>query len=216
MVNIRVVPAILVKDADELISRIKSVPSASILQIDLMDNIFVPNKTIGIKELKDKLPDKEIEYHLMVDKPIEWVKRLADGPKQIFQIHIESLKNEDDIAEIKELVKKKKSKLCWAINPPTPIKTIEQHMQGIYQVLIMTVNPGFSGQSYMLECEQKIKWLRKKFPDIIIEVDGGVTIDTAPGAIRAGANRLAAASALFKEDNPDKALVNFEKFANNI
>lgn len=216
MVEIEIVPAILVKTREELLARLRSVPSAPILQIDLMDDIFVPNKTIGIEELENSLPDKEIEYHLMVDEPLEWIRALPDGPKQIFQVHIESLKNDEEIAQLKKLVDSKGSKLCWAINPPTPIQRLEDHIDGVDEVLVMTVNPGFSGQSYIKECEQKMSWLRQRYPGLIIEVDGGVTKETARGAIDAGANRLAAASALFRQDDPDKAMLDFREYANDI
>ncbi|MFH1095349.1 MAG: hypothetical protein V1728_03980 [Candidatus Micrarchaeota archaeon] len=217
--QIDVVPAILVHSLDELRSRIASVPGCRILQIDLMDGKFVSNKTIGLVELEPFVfpAPALIEYHLMVADPLEWIKRLPAENETIFQVHVESLKS-GDFMRVREAVKARGAhcSLAWALNPPTPLSAIEAHLDGISEVLVMTVNPGFSGQKYISEMEGKMRALRAAHPGLIIEIDGGVDQSNASGAVRAGANRLAAASALFKQKDPQAACQELKRLANSI
>lgn len=214
MAEIEIVPAILSKDVDDLKKKLAAVDFAPILQIDFMDGKFVDNKTVGL-EIVELLPkEKIIEYHLMVENPIEWIDKLPSGQNSIFQIHVETL--DCDKAKIaKDLVKKKGSRICAVLNPESKIDRLE-HCKGEFEeILVMTVHPGKSGQTYIHEMGSKITQLREKYPDIIIEVDGGVNENTIAHAVRAGANRLAAASALFEHKDTKAAFEKLEKIAND-
>ncbi|MFH1306337.1 MAG: hypothetical protein ABIH83_01610 [Candidatus Micrarchaeota archaeon] len=214
--EIEIVPAILVKTKEELMEKIKRVEFAPVLQIDLMDGIFVKNKTISMKDLENLPKNKEIEYHLMVSEPYNWIDKLPEGENSIFQVHVESA-NIEELDEIIKLVDVKKSRLCWAINPPTKIGILEKiGMGNACEILVMAVNPGYSGQSYISEIDRKMKLLREKYPEIIIEVDGGIVEETIPGAVKAGANRLACASAIFSKEDAEGAYKELKKLANNI
>ena len=212
---IEIVPAILCKEAEEVAKKCAAVPSAPILQVDLMDGKFVENTTVGIEGLGALPREKIIEYHLMVKEPQKWIEKLPGGENSIFQVHAEGI-NEAQAKEIAALVRRKKSLLCWALNPPTPAGALEKIMQDAQEILVMGVHPGKSGQKYIFEVEGKIRQLREKYPDAIIEVDGGIDANTAPGAIRAGANRLVAASAIFSRKGPDEAYKGLKKLANDI
>lgn len=199
-----VAPAILVYTKEELQQRIESVPSAKTLHIDIMDGKFVNNTTLEVDGLHDLPKDMEIEYHLMVSNPAEYIRQLPGGKNKIFQVHVESVLD-DEIPYIRHMVEKKKARLAWALNPPTPISRIEPHLGGVFGILLMTVNPGWAGQKYIEAVEGKMRALRESYPNLTIEIDGGVDSQTIPRALKAGANRFAAASAVFGQAVPDEA-----------
>lgn len=202
---VTVAPAILVYTKEELLQRVASVPSAKTLHIDIMDGKFVDNTTLDIDALHELPKDVEIEYHLMVSNPAEYIRQLPGGKNKIFQVHIESVLD-DEITYIRQRVEHKRGRLAWALNPPTPITRIEPYLGGVLGVLLMTVNPGWAGQSYIEAVEDKMRALRSSYPRLGIEIDGGVGAKTIPRAMAAGANRFAAASAVFGQEDPDEAL----------
>lgn len=213
MPPVQIAPAILCYSKDELARRVASVSSAKILHIDIMDGKFVNNTTLGPEGLQDLPENKEIECHLMVADPLQFIEALPGGKNKIFQVHIESVK-EGEEKKIADAVKKKKSRLAWVLNPPTLLERLEPHLVHVSQVLLMTVNPGWAGQAYIEEVEEKMRELRKKHPSLIIEIDGGVGPTTIPRAIAAGANRFAAASAVFGQKGPNEALQALIRLAN--
>jgi ribulose-phosphate 3-epimerase len=169
-----------------------------------MDGKFVNNTTIGPDDLRELPNDREIEYHLMVANPAEYIRQLPGGKNKIFQVHLESVLDEE-IPYIRQMVEKKKARLAWVLNPPTPTARAESHLGGVVGVLLMTVNPGWAGQKYIQEVEGKMRALRASYPSLTIEIDGGVDATTIPRARKAGANRFAAASAVFGQKEPDEA-----------
>ncbi len=190
--QLEIIPAILVKSREELLSRIALVKDhVNIIQLDIMDGEFVPNKTIGLESLHD-LPDANYEFHWMVFNPEKWIEK-TPGP-HMHLVHVETI---SDFDKIRSVVKQAGGRLGLAINPETPVEKVIPHLSDIEQVLVMTVRPGFSGQSYMVDMEEKIKKIRELGPSMNIEVDGGVCLKTIHGAYSAGANYLAAASAIF-------------------
>lgn len=206
-----VVPAILVKTRAELLQRISQVKGlVKEIQIDIMDGEFVPNKTIGLDELHG-LPNARYEFHWMVKDPERWIQKTS-GP-HMHLVHIETLASAAAFDKITRAVKKTGGKLGLAINPETPLEVLVPYLDRVSRVLIMTVHPGFSGQSYIREMEKKIKKLRALRPSLDIEVDGGVNEQTISHAYAAGANVLAAASAIFSSKNIKSAIYNLKKCA---
>ncbi len=196
-----VVPAILVKTRDDLIRRIAQVRGlVREIQIDVMDGRFVPNTTVGIEDLKG-LPEANYEFHWMVREPERWIAQIP-GP-HMHLVHIETVKS---FEVIEQAVKKSGGKLGIAINPETPLDLALRVIPKAQRVLIMTVHPGFSGQSYIKDMCDKIRRLRKLYPDLDIEVDGGINNETAAHAYSCGANILAAASAVFAAKDAKKAI----------
>jgi transketolase len=201
--DIEVIPAILAKNREELIAQIEKVkPFITTVHIDVMDNIFVPNKTVGVDSLADLPSGIFYEFHWMVKDPASWISKVPGNHKHI--VHVETIFDSSEIEKMRVFG----GKIGLAINPPTPIEKIFPYLNdpGIEKVLVMTVNPGFSGQKYIVEVESKIRALRSKFSKLEIEVDGGINAETSERASEAGANILAASSAIFSAKDISVAL----------
>lgn len=214
---IEILPAILCQTREDLAEKIESVPSAYALHIDLMDGKFVNNKTVEPEDLGELPTHLPIEFHLMVSDPAGWIRRLPGGNQITYEVHIESVFDDAELSRIEKLVEKKGSRLALVINPPTPLEKLEALLSkhpDIRQVLVMTVNPGWAGQKYIAEMEEKMKKLRARYPKLVIEVDGGVGKETGARALKAGANRLAAANALFGQSDPDTAYQELKRLMN--
>ena len=201
--NVEVVPAILVKSREELIERIEKVkPIATTVHIDIMDNKFVPNGTIGLESLASLPSGISYEFHWMVKDPENWISKIPGNHTHL--VHVETI---SDWNEIKK-ARASGAKIGLAINPPTPVEKLFPFIQDneVQQVLVMTVNPGFSGQKYITDVESKVQILRAKFPELEIEVDGGINPETSERASGAGANILAASSSIFMAKNIPEAV----------
>lgn len=201
--EIEIIPAVLAKTKELLLDYINRVsPYVSSIHIDVMDNKFVPNLTIGLDEIKLMPRNLKYEFHWMVENPEKWIANVNGSHMHI--IHIETIK--ENWEEIKRLVGKTRSKLGIAINPETSVERLLPYINDIDEILVMSVHPGFSGQKYIKEVEEKVLFLRSKFPELIIEIDGGINSETAKSAVKAGVNRLAVASAIFKYENVKEAI----------
>lgn len=198
---VEIIPAILVKDAAEFSRRIKLVaPYVTRVQIDVMDGKFVPNETLAPEKFPN-IPEKlEVEYHLMVENPLDYVKRI--GKKgAIYELHIESLK---DVGAAIDHVKRLGGRVALAISPDTPVQKVEPYLKQVEFVLVMTVHPGFSGQKYLPAMEEKMKWLSSR--GVAVEVDGGLDIGTVKTAAAAGATLIGVASGIFAKPDVKKAI----------
>jgi len=214
--SLEVIPAVLVKTENELRESINKVRShVKTIHIDVMDDKFVPNKTIGIQEINSYLADPSsrvgviYEFHWMVENPAKWILELKTPNKlgsDIQLVHIETIKSRDDWQAVKRAVSLKGDELGLVINPETPLDSLlkDNYANDCSRILVMAVHPGFSGQKYITEVEGKISELRKRYSQLDIEIDGGVDVQTAISASKAGANKLAAASSIFKSESiPD-------------
>jgi ribulose-phosphate 3-epimerase len=209
-----VIPAILVKSRDELFRRIALVRGfVKEIQIDVMDGEFVPNKTVGSEDLIH-LPGLDgaihYEFHWMVRNPAEWIGKIS-GP-HMHLVHVETI-TAATFPKIIETVKKSGGRLGLAINPETPVGELFPYIKSAERILVMTVRPGFSGQKYIYEMEHKVRRIRELFPKLDIEVDGGVNNETVPHAYANGANILAAASAIFDNDDIKSAIESLKQSA---
>jgi ribulose-phosphate 3-epimerase len=197
---LEVIPAILVKDRSELLRRIAAVsPHVKTVHIDVMDNRFVPNLTVGLESFSGLPSNVRYEFHWMVENPESYIAKLP-GPF-LHIVHYEAVK---DWGAVEEAVRKSGGELGIAFSPATPTSGIIGLAPRAKRLLVMAVIPGFDGQKYMAEVEGKISELRSRFPEMEIEVDGGITPETAARAVKAGADKLAASSAIFR--NEDKKL----------
>ncbi|MFA5105525.1 MAG: ribulose-phosphate 3-epimerase [Candidatus Micrarchaeia archaeon] len=201
--EVEIVPAILAHARHEFEYKMYSVlPHAKRIQIDIMDGKFVPNTTVGENEkvpLKDSLT---VEYHLMVQNPIDYIK-LIDNPDAIYIAHVEA---QEGPAEVVRFCKSEGYRVGLAINPATRIEELDRFIEDIEMVLFMTVVPGFSGQKYMKQVEGKIAEFKKKYPKVPVEVDGGISEENVEGARQAGANLFAAASSIFSSGEVKAAM----------
>ena len=208
MKKIQISPSILSADFSQLGNEIKRLEQggADMIHVDVMDNHFVPNLTIGppvIKSLRKhtKLP---FDVHLMIDPVHKYIKNFADAGSDIITIHPEATKSlEESINHIKSF----KKKVGVSLNPDTKIDVIKDVLSQIDLVLVMSVYPGFGGQKFMPEVIEKITNLKRIKDDMKlnfdIEVDGGINFDNNQMIIEAGANILVSGTTIFKENNGD-------------
>lgn len=203
--EIKISPSILSCDYANLASELSRIGNADLIHIDVMDGHFVPNITIGIPVIKaiKKVCDIPFDVHLMISNPYDYVDAFAKAGADIICFHAESNSNiEATIDRILYLGKKP----AIAIKPDTDVSVVLPYIEKLSMVLVMTVEPGFGGQSFMERVLPKIKAIREIRSDIDIEVDGGVDYSTVTLAAQAGANVFVAGSAVFKSECPSDAI----------
>jgi ribulose-phosphate 3-epimerase len=210
--NIKISPSILSADFSILGDEIKSLEQAGadLIHIDVMDGHFVSNITMGppIIKMVRKCTKLPFDVHLMISPVEKYIKAFADAGSDIITIHPEATDNlKRAVGTIKSLGKK----AGVSLNPKTPISALMDVINDIDLILIMSVNPGFAGQSFMGEVLPKVTELRKIINDkklkIDIEIDGGINFETAPLAVKAGANILVSGTTIFSgslKDNIQK------------
>ena len=210
--NIKISPSILSADFSILGDEIKSLEQAGadLIHVDVMDGHFVPNITMGppIIKMVRKCTKLPFDVHLMISPVEKYIKAFADAGSDIITIHPEATDNlKRAVGTIKSLGKK----AGVSLNPKTPISALMDVINDIDLILIMSVNPGFAGQSFMSEVLPKVTELRKMINDkklkIDIEIDGGINFETAPLAVKAGANILVSGTTIFSgslKDNIQK------------
>ena len=208
MKKIQISPSILSADFSNLEKDIKKLETAGadMIHVDVMDGHFVPNITIGppvIKALRNKtsLP---FDVHLMISPVHKYIKDFANAGADIITIHPEATPNlQESINEIKSF----KKKVGISLNPDTKIDIIEDYLDKVDLILIMSVYPGFGGQKFISDVLEKIKSLKdlkdKKKLNFDIEVDGGINFSNFKSVIDAGANVLVSGTTIFKENNGD-------------
>lgn len=199
-----IIPAILVDNADDFVHRIQQCEDfAETVQWDIMDGQFVDNTTFSETEaLAEVDTTLTIEAHLMVQQPDEWLQKLSDAGVDRVILHAESV---DDLPRMVKKANSMDFDVAVAINPETPASVIDAVAKDLDEVLVMTVEPGASGQHFLPAQLEKVKALRKKYPSLHIGVDGGVNRETLVLAAKAGADRFCINSAIFHEPDPADA-----------
>ena len=202
--DIKIAPSILSADFARLGEEVRAIDAAGCdyVHVDVMDGHFVPNLTIGPGVIKAIRPhtNKPLDVHLMIDPAQPFLKDYADAGADIITVHAEADKHLDrSLQAIRDLGKR----VGVSLNPGTPETVIEYLIDRVDLILVMSVNPGFGGQSFIASQLPKIKRIRDMIGDraIDLEVDGGVNVDTIKSVVDAGADVLVAGSAVFKGDD---------------
>ncbi|MEC1260824.1 ribulose-phosphate 3-epimerase [Bacillus swezeyi] len=207
-----VAPSILSADFARLGEEIKDVEQggADFIHIDVMDGHFVPNLTIGplVVEAVRPITELPLDVHLMIEHPDRYIPAFAKAGADILSVHAEACPH---LHRTIQLIKEQGIKAGVVLNPHTPVQLIEHVLEDLDLVLLMTVNPGFGGQSFISSVVPKIRQVKelaeqKGLSGLLIEVDGGVNRETAAQCIEAGANLLVAGSAIYNEKDRKKAI----------
>jgi ribulose-phosphate 3-epimerase len=196
--KVLITPSILSVNLSRLQEEVDTVEKhADWLQVDVMDGHFVPNLSFGapvIRQLKTKLP---LDIHLMVTNPADRIKEFAAVGVKHITFHAEAVPKTEDRRVLINAIRAAKAGAGIALNPSTPLSEIQDIVSEVDLVLIMSVQPGFGGQAFRPEVLEKVKQLRAAYPDLMIQMDGGINAQTAKLCRQAGANNLVAGSAVF-------------------
>ena len=212
----KLAPSILSADFANLQSALSQCEEggAHWIHVDVMDNQFVPNLTIGppvVKSLRPKT-NKFIDVHMMVIEPEKLVEPFARAGADLITFHIEATDNSQSVID---LIKSTGTKVGISIKPSTPMSDIEPFYDQVDLILVMSVEPGFGGQGYIPESTKRIRVIKQKLNEqclqdrVMIEVDGGIKLFNAKEVIDAGADVLVAGSAIFGTDDPVQTINEF-------
>ena len=205
---VKVAPSILAANFEQLEDEIKEVvqAGADYIHVDVMDGEFVNNETPGLEmyERARKATDIIIDTHLMVENPENWIDDFSKS--DIITFHLEAV-DEETAYTIIERLHELEIKAGISIKPDTPVEEIMPYLDRIDMVLVMLVEPGWGGQKMMEECLEKVTIIREAYPDIDIEVDGGINLENVQKVKEAGANVIVAGTAVFKAINKQDAII---------
>ena len=197
---VKIAPSILSADFGRLAEEVRAIGSADYVHVDVMDGHFVPNLTIGpvVIEWVKKATQLPLDVHLMIEDAERWVASYAKAGADLIGVHVEACPHlHRTLSQIRDLGKKP----CVVLNPHTPVSAIEVVLPDVAQVLIMSVNPGFGGQSFIRSSLDKIRQLRRMIDErglaVEIEVDGGIKIDNIAEVAAAGADVFVSGSGVF-------------------
>lgn len=210
--NVKIAPSMLSADFSKMgeeLSRVENA-GADIIHLDVMDGVFVPNITFGIKMVADlkKIATKPLDCHLMIVSPEKYVKKFAEAGADYVTVHYEACK--ENLANVLKLIKSCGVKCGLVINPDTPVEKIVNEIPLCDMVLVMSVFPGFGGQSFISDVLVKVSEIRdiidKNHYNCLIEIDGGINPRTALAAKKAGCDVLVAGSSVFGAKDTAKAI----------
>lgn len=209
--NIQISPSLLSANFANIEKDLKKIPNADLIHFDVMDGNFVPNLSFGLPVLKavSEITQIPLDVHLMIRRPVQYIRDFASAGADLLTIHVES-DHVNHLQEAFDLMDEMEVGKGLALRPMTKADAIIPFIKSLDLVLVMTVEPGFGGQSFLhqqLETIRQVSQLIAQFnPDCQLQVDGGISAVTAPLVKEAGANILVAGSAVFGQENPQEAI----------
>ncbi len=208
---VKISPSILSSDYGKLALELKRMQDcgADMLHIDVMDGHFVPNLTLGAPIVKciRKASSLPFDVHLMISDPYRYIPDFASAGADIITFHYES---DSDVDATVDLIHSLGKKAGLAVKPKTDISVVYPYLDRLDMVLVMTVEPGFGGQSFMQDMMPKVADIRQRKPEIDIQVDGGINADTISVAARAGANVFVSGNAIFSSPDAEATIRDFK------
>jgi ribulose-phosphate 3-epimerase len=204
---IELAPSILSADFARLAEQVRAASEGggTVIHVDVMDGHFVPNLTVGpplVKSLR-KATDLPLDCHLMIENPDQFIPEFVDAGADWISVHQEACRH---LNRTLHLIRNHDAQAGVVINPATPVDTLSEVLEIVDYVLVMSVNPGFGGQKFILETVRKIRRLAdlrsQRGLNYRIEVDGGIALDTVAEVVRAGAEILVAGNAVFGQGDP--------------
>lgn len=209
-------PSILSADFGNLQADIEMLnrSEADWIHADIMDGVFVPNISFGFPVLKAvaKVAQKPLDVHLMIVQPEKFIPEVKALGAHIMNVHFEACPH---LHRVVQQIREAGMQPAVTINPATPVSLLKDIIKDVYMVLVMSVNPGFGGQAFIEHSLDKIRELKALINETgskaLIEVDGGVNMETVPQLIAAGADVLVAGSAVFKAPSPEEAIHNLKQ-----
>lgn len=212
---VKISPSILSSDYGKLSEELKRMEDcgADMLHIDVMDGHFVPNITLGAPIVKcirnsSSLP---FDVHLMISDPYKYIPDFVKAGSDIITFHIES---DSDVEKTIDLILSSGKKAGLSVKPNTPVEEVYPYLDKLSMVLVMTVEPGFGGQSFMTDMMEKVKKVRAEIErrglDIDVQVDGGINVETISVAAKAGANVFVSGNAIFSSSDAKKTIEEFK------
>ena len=204
-----ILPSLLLCDFGDLKSEVARLVNAQIdvLHLDVMDGHFVPNLTYGmpIVEGLRRHTDLPLDVHLMISDPLEYAKPMADAGADLLTFHIEAV-HPEEAAETAQRIRELGVGVGVALNPETPLSTLARCLPMVDMALVMSVEAGFGGQEFNPIALEKLRAIREQYPDLLLEIDGGIDTSTIEPARQAGCDLFVVGSAIFRQDDYGRAI----------
>ena len=205
----KIAPSVLAADFTRLGEEINRVSKADYIHLDIMDGHFVPNISFGHELVAALRPLSSVPFdvHLMMDHPLFYIPSVVRAGADLITFHVECA---DSISETIDAIHQGGAKAGLVLKPGTPVETLWPWLDRIDMVLVMTVEPGFGGQKFMPAMMDKVRAIKERAPQMLIEVDGGVNDATIPQCVEAGVDICVAGTGVFRAENAEEALIRLQ------
>lgn len=207
----KIAPSVLAADFTRLGEEINRVSKADYIHLDIMDGHFVPNISFGHELVAALRPLSSVPFdvHLMMDHPLFYIPSVVRAGADLITFHVEC---SDSISETIDAIHQGGAKAGLVLKPGTPVETLWPWLDRIDMVLVMTVEPGFGGQKFMPAMMDKVRAIKERAPQMLIEVDGGVNDTTIPQCVEAGVDICVAGTGVFRAENAEEALIRLQSY----